>query len=57
MLMFMIIGPIFGAWLSTFISIGGVLVVSGASAVFFGALLHIKYRDIFSSESIRISNE
>lgn len=57
MLIFMISGPIFGAWLSIFVSIGGVLVVSGASAVFFGTLLHIKYRDVFSSESIRISNE
>lgn len=57
MLIFMITGPIFGAWLSTFISIGGVLVVSGVSAIICGALLHIKYRNVFSSETIRIYNE
>lgn len=56
-LLFMIAGPIFGAWLSTFISIGGVFVLSGGIAVFFGALLHLKYRDDFSSETTRISNE
>jgi MFS family permease len=57
MLIFMITGPIFGAWLSTFISIGSVLVVSGVSAIICGALLHIKYRNVFSSETIRIYNE
>jgi MFS family permease len=57
MLIFMITGPIFGAWLSTFVSIGGVFFVSGVSAIFCGALLHIKYRDVFFSETIRISNE
>jgi hypothetical protein len=57
MLIFMITGPIFGAWLSTFLSIGGVLVSSGASAILLGAFLHIKYRDIFSAETSRIINE
>jgi hypothetical protein len=57
MLLFMITGPIFGAWLSTVVSINGVFVLSGGMAVFFGALLHIKYRDDFSSEATRISNE
>ncbi|WP_123428119.1 MFS transporter [Pseudomonas brassicacearum] len=56
-LLFMIVGPIFGAWLSTFISISGVFVLSGGIAVFFGALLHLKYRDNFSLEATRISNE
>lgn len=56
-LLFMITGPIFGAWLSTHISIGGVFILSGGIAVFFGALLHLKYRDDFSSEATRISNE
>lgn len=57
MLIFMIAGPIFGAWLSTLLSIAGVLVASGVGAIFFGVLLHIKYRDNYASEIIRISSE
>jgi len=56
-LLFMIAGPIFGAWLSTLISIGGVFFLSGGIAVFFGALLYFRYRDDFSSEATRILNE
>lgn len=57
MLIFMIAGPVFGAWLSIFLSIAGVLVASGVGAIFFGVLLHIKYRDNYASEIIRISSE
>lgn len=56
-LSFMIAGPIFGAWLSTLVSISGVFVLSGGAAIFSGALLHFNYRNDFSLEARRISNE
>jgi MFS family permease len=56
-LLFLVFGPIFGAWLSALISISGVFLVSGSAAIFFGALLHLKYRNIFSLEATRIANE
>ncbi|WP_223503146.1 MFS transporter [Pseudomonas sp. BF-R-24] len=56
-LLFMIAGPIFGAWLSTLISISGVFILSGGIAIVSGGLLHFKYRDVFNLEAIRISEE
>ncbi|MNR65026.1 hypothetical protein D3C85_1879100 [compost metagenome] len=53
----MIAGPIFGAWLSTLISISGVFILSGGIAIVSGGLLHFKYRDVFNLEAIRISEE
>lgn len=56
-LLFMIVGPIFGSWLSTLISIGGVFVLSGCIAILSGGLLHFKHRKTFNLEAVRISNE